>query len=140
MHKRLITVGSVLLAIALSVLLFTGAANIRVGGNDIFVTQTLSLDANATAQALDTAFIGSYLYQARIESTADDAVTFTVNAGSLTGGSAGAQLVTKTTTSATTGEIAVPSGAFYAITDTPVYTISGVDSGTVYVKVVSVRK
>lgn len=134
-RKHYITVAVLLLA----ALILTGAAFNRVGGSDLFVVETLALDDNATTQNLDVKFIGTYIYQARIEGTADDAVTFSVNGKQLNASTTGATLLTKTTTAATSGEMATPS-AYYVITDRPTYTISGVDSGTIYVRITAIRK
>lgn len=102
---------------------------------EIFITQVLTLSADASAVALDATLSGGYLCQVEIFASADDAMTFTINSA------LGTQLFTTTTTAATSGEISTPT-AFWAIPEgqTPTYTLSGLGSGTVTIEVTVVKR
>lgn len=103
---------------------FAGAKKLPGGS----IVEVLSLSADASAVALSTEFIGQYIYQIEIKTSADDAVVFTINSES------GSTLFTKTTTAATSGEIGQPSG-YYLITGPATYTLSGLGSGTAIITV-----
>lgn len=98
-------------------------------------TETLTLSANASGVSFDGRVCGSWLNAIEIYASADDAVTFTINSY------LGTQLYTTTTTSATSGEIGVPT-QFWPIpkNQTPTYTLSGLGSGTVTINVMFCKK
>lgn len=100
----------------------------RTGGLGVYVTQVLSLSADASDVSLDAALIGGTLFHVEILTSADNAVTFSIKSG------LGTTMLTKTTTAATTGEYASPSDR-YAINRLPTYTLSGLGSGTATIEI-----
>lgn len=101
--------------------------------NRMITTQVLVLSANAAAIDLDHKLNGGYLFAVEVFASADDAVTFTINSG------LGTELYTTTTSAATSGEIGYPS-AYWPITRTANYTLSGLGSGSVTVEVTVVKR
>ena len=97
-------------------------------GQLIYVTQKLTLSANAGPVDLEEYMVGGVLYSVELVSSADDAVTFTLNTGN------GAVMATITTTGATNGEWMFPDDR-YPINSVPNYTLSGLGSGTVEVDI-----
>jgi len=73
-------------------------------GADVFISQTITLTDNAAAVDFSTMLGGGYLFAVEILAVGDDAVTVKINSA------LGTELFTRTTTAATDGEIANPSG------------------------------
>lgn len=124
-----------LLILAVPVLALAGSVDPahKENGQTIYMTQQLSLSANASAQSLGSNLIGGYLFSVEIFASADDAVVFSI-ASAL-----GTTIFTRTTTAATSGEIANPTG-YWPINDTPTYTLSGLGSGTVTVEITVAKR
>lgn len=99
----------------------------------VMKTQILSLSADAAAVDLSADLVGGYLYSVELFASADDAVDFTINSG------LGTELFTITTTSATSGEIAQPTG-YYPITRVPNYTLANLGSGTITIEVTVIKR
>lgn len=94
-----------------------------------FSTETLTITADASGvDFTDVRILGSVLYCVELKTTLDDAITFSMNTAT------GAQIFTKTTTAATGGEIGYPP-MLYPIHEMPKYTVSGLGSGSLTVKV-----
>lgn len=104
-------------------------------GQYIAYTEYMTLSADASGVLLDPRLAGGYLTQVEIYSSADDAMTFSIDSH------LGTELFTITTTAATGGEIATPT-AFWWIpkATSPTYTLSGLGSGTVTIEITVVKK
>jgi hypothetical protein len=101
----------------------------------LVITESLSLSADDSDVALSTKLRGGYLFQVEVFTSADDAVTFTINSA------LGTQLFTMTTTAATSGEIEQPDYFYYVPTNrTPTYTLSGLGSGTATIEITFIKK
>lgn len=105
----------------------------KVNGETQYITQRLSLSADASAVDLNDNLVGGYLFSVEIFTSADDAVTFTINTG------IGSPIYTTTTTAATNGETPVVTDRF-TINSTPNYTLSGLGSGTITIEIVVAKK
>lgn len=132
MKKVLLTLFIVMLAFTIS---SAGTKTVPRTATHSFV-DTITISADDTDVALPAYWYGYYLVQVFVLASADDAFTLTVNQHN------GGQWGTITTTAATTGEY-MPSDAAAAenryITGTPVYTMSGLGSGTVTIECVLVQ-
>lgn len=104
-------------------------------GSAIMITEALTLTADAAAVALPSNLSGGYLYAVEINSTADDAMTFSISSA------LGTTLFTRTTSGAIAGEIAHPSG-YWPIPrgTTATYTLAGLGAGSVTIYVTVVKK
>ena len=104
-------------------------------GADVFISQTITLTDNAAAVDLNTMLAGGYLFAIEIFSVGDDAVTFTINS------SLGTTLFTKTTTAATDGEIANPSGYWPIVKKaSPNYTLTDFTGSAITIIVTVAKK
>jgi hypothetical protein len=102
----------------------------KLGGDQVYVTQVLELSADGSGD-LGTELCGGYLFSVEITTSTDDAVTFTIDSR------LGTELFSRTTTAATSGEIANPSGFWpmnYDTDDTandyPTYELADMSGGT----------
>jgi hypothetical protein len=102
-------------------------------GQTIYITQRLSLSADATAVDMDQDLVGGYLFSVEIVASADDAVTFSIDSGN------GATIFTDTTVGAIAGEIANPTG-YWPINSLPNYTLSGLGAGTVVIEITVAKR
>ena len=109
----------------------------REDGEIIYITQTMTLSADASAVYLGGNLCGGYLFSVEIISTADDAMTFSIASQN------GTTLYTTTTTAATSGQIENPTGMWpmnCTGTDRPTYTLSGLGSGSVVIEITVVKR
>jgi hypothetical protein len=119
--------------VALVALTLTAHAGVKtLSTPGIMKVQTLTLSADASSVDLSPELVGFYGYTVEIHTSADDAVTFTIDS------CLGTELFTTTTTGATSGEISSwPTP--WPITCTPTYTLSGLGSGTATVVITGVK-
>lgn len=122
-----------LILIMVSALLLSGYIH-KDAGQRIYYTQTLTFPGTATTGNLHADHIGGYLFSYEIKASADDAMTFAV-ASHL-----GTVLFTRTTTAATDGEIANPTG-YWPINGIPTYALTNFSgTGTVTVEVTTCKR
>ena len=130
MKKTALVVLAVLVFAGLAFAALTPVAKFvhKIPGNTLYVTQKLSLSADATAVNLSDDLVGGYLHSVEIFTSNDDIVKFDIDSG------IGTVLFTGTTAAATSGEISSPTGT-WPINSTPNYTLSGLAAGTATVEI-----
>ncbi|MBC2712068.1 MAG: hypothetical protein HGJ94_14110 [Desulfosarcina sp.] len=98
-------------------------------GAPLFTDQVVTLTADASAVALDTAFLGTALYTVYVYSTADTSITVSID---ITVGSGTVNAATLSAIDATSGHPHT-FATDWPVTGIPQYTVSGIGSGTVYI-------
>ena len=135
MKKTALTMVAVLMLIGIAYAAIVPVARYihKSSGDTMYVTQKLDLSADASAVNLSEDLVGGYLFSVEIFTSADDAVTFTIDSG------IGTVLFTNTTVTATAGDIANPSG-YWPINSLPNYTLAGLGAGTATVEITVVKR
>lgn len=130
MKKSVVTIVAVLMFIGIAYAAISPVVKFihKIPGNTLYVTQKLSLSADAAAVNLSDDLVGGYLFSVEIFTSNDDIVKFDIDSG------IGTVLFTDTTAAATAGEISSPTGT-WPINSTPNYTLSGLAAGTATVEI-----
>lgn len=106
----------------------------KENGETIYIKQVITPTADAANQALSSNLVGGYLFSVEIKSSSDDAMTFSIKS------SYGTTIFTRTTTAATSGEIANPTG-YWPINSIPTWTLSDFSgSGTLSIEITVVKR
>lgn len=132
----------IILALILLIPFQSIAGNIvhKMNGETHYITQVITLTDNATSVDLDDNICGGFLYQVEIKSTLDDAVTLTINSR------LGTQLYTVTTSTATSGTVAILEDLFILNKDStnedndyPTYTLANLGSGSITIEITVIK-
>ena len=125
--------GIILTLIALALLILPGYIH-KESGNEIYFTQTLTIPSDSATGSLSADHIGGQLFSVEIISSDDDTVKFDILSH------IGTTLFTRTTTAATSGEIANPTG-FWPVNGIMTYALTSFSgTGTVTIEITTMKR